>query len=187
MSGDRFDIMFFEEHCRKSMCSFDLNDNTVLMKEFDCYYQVQTEPSGTDMVCELKKYYPDTLTLMEKGNYLKLGGTKIGKWMKFDPDGVATECVDYERYCKIGWDKMLPILEKNRLDLHSIVNIARISSKSDGTYFPVESWIRDGSIDEDPPSVFWVVSVLVSARAVVEVTFDASLGVKLWCDYSEFR
>ena len=88
---DKFDVFFFEEKCNNGQCIIDNVSEWVRMSEYDDFYEILSEPKSTEMICSLKTYYVDTLTLMTTGEFLKKGNTEIGVWTTYDRFGQIME------------------------------------------------------------------------------------------------
>lgn len=122
---DKFDIYLFEQHYHDGQCRLEMDGNSVNMFECDDCYMVQIEPPHPNMVCLLKTYDADTLSLKSEGHYLKLGGTEIGVWKTYDEFGEVLEETDYEEGWKTSWDALLPLLAAEHIDINQVVDISR--------------------------------------------------------------
>lgn len=164
---DKFDIMFFEAHYKDGECRFEKDGCSVCIQEWDDSYSVQTDPPYPDMVCELKTYYADTLTLMSEGKYLKLGNTRIGVWRDYDRFGEIEEETDYDEGWAMTWEKFQPFMMAGTPDLKRVVGIHRQVSESDGK-----------------TERYWLISMLLNPRVTMIDTYDGDTGEKLWskCD-----
>ena len=122
---EEFDIQYYEEHFKDGGCRLELDGLMTIMSEIDDRYIVQIEPPFPDMVCTMKHYYPDTLTLMTVGHYLKEGNCRIGVWTTYDRLGEVTEETDYEQNWNVSWEALLPVLVAEKINFKSIVGIDR--------------------------------------------------------------
>ena len=122
---EQFDLMFFESHFQDGKCIIEKDGFTVSIHEYTQYYSVCNEPPMPEMECQEMLYFADTLSLMAEGHYLKFGHTRIGVWKTYDRYGDLTEETDYEQGFNISWEKMVPILQGNQIDLNTVVSIGR--------------------------------------------------------------
>ena len=122
---EKFDIFFYEQNYEDGICRFELDGQTVMMSESDDRYTVQIESAFPNMVCTMKHYYADTLTLMLEGKYLKEGGCRIGIWTTYDKAGEVVEETDYEKDWNVGWEAVLPFIIAEGIDLKHIIGIYR--------------------------------------------------------------
>lgn len=122
---EEFDIQYYEEHFKDGSCRFEHDGLMTIMSEIDDRYIVQIEPPFPDMVCTMKHYYPDTLTLMTVGHYLKEGNCRIGVWTTYDRSGEVLEETDYEQNWNVSWEALLPVLIAEKINFKSIVGIDR--------------------------------------------------------------
>ncbi len=143
---DKFDIYLFEQHYHDGQCHIEMDGNSLNMIEGDDCYMVQIEPPHPDMVCLLKTYNADTLTLKSEGNYLKLGGTEIGIWKTFDQFGEVIEETNYEEGWKTSWEDLLLLLSAEHIDLDNVVGISRYVE--DYKAMEEETSENDGSNEE---------------------------------------
>lgn len=124
-----FDIYSFEQHYKDGQCVFETPESTVSMLEEDDRYCIQTEQADPSMLCSLKSYFADTLSLMEEGQYLKWGNTTIGVWKKYDRSGDVQEEIDYDQGWKITWEKLIPYIQGQGIPMAGIVDIHRYERK----------------------------------------------------------
>ena len=122
---DKFDIFLFEQHYQNGECHLEMDGNSVNMFENEDCYMVQIEPPHPEMVCLLKTYYSDTLTLKTEGHYLKLSGTEIGVWKTYNQFGDLIEETDYEEGWKTSWDDLIPLLSAENIVIDHVVDISR--------------------------------------------------------------
>jgi hypothetical protein len=160
---DKFDIMFYEAHYKDGQCRYKENGCSVCIQEWDDCYTIQIDPPDPVMVCGLKTYYADTLTLMSEGKYLKLGNTRIGVWKDYDRVGKIENETDYDEGWTMTWEKFLPILSVSTLDMKRIVGIHR--------------YVKE---EEDKTERHWVITTLISPRVTLIDTYDGDTGKKLW-------
>lgn len=123
---EKFDLFFFEEHYDNGLCRIDNGVETLKLFESDDAYVMISEPKKTtEMVCALKTYYSDTLTLKMEGKYLKNGDTEIGVWKTYDRFGGIIEETDYEEGWNTHWEDLLQLMQEQKIDLQAILNISR--------------------------------------------------------------
>lgn len=118
----KFDIYFFENHASsdgKCVCEEDGN-RVVWYEDKDCYGK-QIVPLGSDMVCTQVNFYPDTLTVMREGQYLKDWHEPIGIWKTYDRDGMVTEETDADKGYPVKWEEMKRILLENSININGIM------------------------------------------------------------------
>ena len=122
---EKFDILYFEEHFKEGICVFENDDMVVSMYEWDDSYSIQSEQPSPSMLCSMKRYFVDTLSLKEEGLYLKKGFTKIGVWKNYDIDGNVVDTIDYDYGWNITWKKLVPIILEQGIKLGGIISITR--------------------------------------------------------------
>ena len=162
---EKFDIVFYEAHYKDGQCRYKENGCSVCIQEWDDCYTIQIDPPDPDMVCVLKTYYADTLTLMSVGKYLKLENTRIGVWRDYDREGNVEEETDYDEGWTMSWEKFLPVLMATTLDMKKIVGIHRYENDEDG------KTVRQ-----------WRISTLLTSRMTLIDTYDGDTGEKLRSD-----
>lgn len=159
---DKFDIMLYESLYAKGQCRFKKDGSSVCIQEWDDYYSVQTDPPFPDMVCELKTYYADTLTLRDTGKYLKKGNVRIGVWKNYDRWGNIENETDYDEGWAMNWDRFAPVLSEQTLDMKRIIGIHQSVTEVDGKM-----------------KRQWIISSLVSNRITLKDYYDGETGNKL--------
>ena len=122
---EEFDILYYEENYKDGGCRFERDGHTFMMSESDDRYTIQVEPPFPDMVCTIKQFFPDTLTLMIMGHYLKHGNCSIGVWTTYDRNGEVLEETDYEEGWNVGWEALLTTLVAEKVNFKNIVSIDR--------------------------------------------------------------
>lgn len=167
-----FDLIYFESHYKNGICSIEKDGFTVLINEHEEDYSVCREPSMPEMECQEKLYFADTLTLMSEGHYLKYGHTRIGIWNTYDRNGNLIQKTDYEQGFMIGWEKILPILEANHVDLYTIVSIDR-------NRFPFER--------ENGSPRWYFITYREEENQYGEYVFDGLTGEMLNVDFKEYE
>ena len=117
---EEFDIFYYEQNYKDGGCRYELDGQTIMMSESDDRYTVQVESAYPDMVCTIKHYFADTLTLMTEGHYLKKGNCRIGVWTTYDRAGEVVEETNYEEGWSVSWE-----------------NSSRLTSRSIARYSPL--------------------------------------------------
>ena len=172
----KFDLFFFEQHFDKGLCRVKSDTEVVVMYEKEDSYVIQTEPiSETDMVCSMKSFYSDSLTLMTEGKYLKNGETEIGIWKTYNRFGEIIEEIDYEEGWNTHWEDLLQLMQKINIDYRNIVNISRYVEESE----------KDEEQDEESRSAaqgrFWSVTVISKlGTKYIEYVFDSDKRKKVF-------
>ena len=150
------------------------------------------------MVCSQKLFYADTLTLMSKGEYLKHGGTKIGKWELFDRSGNVVEEMNYEEGWDCSWELLFPTLVDKGINVKSIVNISRYVEVGDDEnyqtyenrdYIEMKSGERGDAEKNGEEEIYrdWIITTLIGSGLVQKHTFDGNTGNKLWSKFIKIK
>lgn len=122
----KFDIRYFEEHYQDGGCSFEEDGMTVSMMENEDSYEIHYTPkSPSKLICTRQLFYPDTLTLMREGQFLKHGGELIGKWVTYDKFGDVIEEIDEDEGWKYTWKDIEAILLREGYRLETINGIEK--------------------------------------------------------------
>ena len=104
---EKFDLYFFEEHYDNGAAVLRREDGEIVkMLEYDEEYVIYNIPASPNMVCQVRAYYPDTLTLKEEGQFLKKGSTRIGVWKEYDEFGGIVAEHDTDADFPVSWDQM---------------------------------------------------------------------------------
>lgn len=131
--GEVFDIEYYLAHEEGGMADYRELSSTVRLFEFSDTYVKQVEPDYPDMVCTQKSFYQDTLTIKEKGQYLKHGGIEIGVWEKYDDAGTLIETEDMDKDFPITWQQLEEILKDKDISLLTADSIYRFYDDEDDT------------------------------------------------------
>lgn len=193
-----FDLFAFENNYQDGKCCFERDGNTIVMSEQDQYYEMLIEPPYPMMVCTQKLFYADTLTIMSKGEYLKYGGTKIGKWELFDRSGNVVEEMNYEEGWDCSWELLFPTLVDKGINVKSIVNINRYVEVGDDEnyqtyenrdYIEMKSGERGNAEKNGEEEIYrdWIITTLIGSGLVQKHTFDGNTGNKLWSKFIKIK
>ena len=157
---EKFDLYFFEEHYDNGAAVLRREDGeTVKMVEFDDEYVTYNIPVSPDMVCQVRLYYPSTLTLKEEGHFLKKGGTRIGVWKKYDEFGGIVAEHDTDADFPVSWDQMAQRLREEKISLQEVTSIGRGKT-------------REGVAE-------WRFTLCPAPKVLETVHFDAVTGILL--------
>ena len=163
---ETFDIYWFEQNYSNGECCIENEEAIICMYEWNDSYSIQTEHASPDMICSLKRFFADTLTLMEEGFYLKHGHVKIGVWKKYDRSGNVVDEKDYDEGWCITWEKLIPFIHQQGIKMGGIVKILRDEKKKNEE-------------DEDSASNMvrtWVIGQITMSDGVFEFHFDGDTG-----------
>lgn len=123
---EKFNLYFFEEHYDNGAAVLRKEDGeTVKMLEYDEEYVTYNIPAFPDMVCRVRLYYHDTLTLKEEGWLLKKGGTRIGVWKEYDEFGGIVAEHDTDADFPVSWEQMAQRLREEKISLQEVTSIGR--------------------------------------------------------------
>ena len=128
-----FDIEYYLAHEEGGMADYRELSSTVRLFEFAGTYVKQVEPDYPDMVCTQMSFFKDTLTIKEKGQYLKHGGIEIGVWVKYDDTGTIIKTEDMDEDFPISWQQLEEILKDKDISLLTADSIYRFYDDEDGT------------------------------------------------------
>ena len=123
---------------------------------------MQTDPPYPNMVCELKTYYADTLTLKDTGKYLKKGNVRIGVWKRYDRRGNIESETNYDEGWTVNWERLAPVLAEQTLDMKRIIGIHQNVIEADGK-----------------TECQWIISYLLNYRITQKDYYDDETGQKL--------
>jgi hypothetical protein len=139
------------------MASYRELSATIKLFEFGDTYVKQIEPDYPNMVCTQMSFYQDTLTLKEKGQYLKHGGVEIGVWNTYNEFGgvIASENMDAD--FPVTWENLEEILEDKKISLLTVDSIFR--------YY-----------DEETDSAIWTIVIKIPMQKGLLYAFDARTG-----------
>ena len=127
---EKFDLYFFEEHYDDGAAVLRREDGEIVkMVEYDKEYVTYNIPANPDMVCRVRLYYHDTLTLKEEGWLLKKGGTHIGVWKEYDEFGGIVAEHDTDADFPVSWNQMAQRLREEKISLQEVTQIARNKTK----------------------------------------------------------
>ncbi len=165
---EKFDLYFYEKHYEKGLCRVVNDSDVVLMYEKKDAYVIQSEPiNKTDMVCSMKTFYADSLSLMTEGKYLKNGGTEIGEWKTYNNFGELIDLIDYEEGWNSHWEDILKLMGDNNIDLNQIINISRYIDEPEG--------IKENG------GHYWSITILSkSGMNYIEYVFDSDRRKKVY-------
>ena len=120
-----FDLEYYLAHENGGMAYYRDATYTIRLFEFADTYIKQIEPDYPDMVCTQMSFYKDTLTIKEKGQYLKHGGIEIGIWGKYSETGSLLEVEDMDKEFPIKWMQLVDILKEKKIPLLTTESIYR--------------------------------------------------------------
>ncbi len=122
---DVFDIEYYLQHEEGGMACYRELTSTIRLFEFADMYVKQIEPDYPDMVCTQISFYQDTLTIKEKGQYLKHGGVEIGIWKEYDETGNLIESENMDEDYPVIWQQLEEILKDKDISLLTADSIYR--------------------------------------------------------------
>ena len=195
MNEEKFDIRFFEDHFQQGQCRIKTGEGLVTIMETDDGYSVVTEPDFPNMVCDIKIYFADTLTLKQHGLFLKKGSTRIGVWTTFDRQGDVVDETDYEVGWNIHWDQLCKLIEAEGIDFGRLVSITRFDSNKrnlSGVRKPKHKIVNEKQVEEaneEPKEekaeaeleqkLVWKVGCIVTSELLAYYVFDGLSGERL--------
>ena len=187
---EEFDIILFEENYHNGECRLEVEGNIITMSEWEDCYETLIEPASEYvMVCTQKLFYNDTFTLMREGNYLKLGGTKIGIWKEYDREGSLINEIDYDKDWGACWNDLLKQLALNEINLKTVVRISRcveVEENDEIKEYESADFIEDNRremYDGNAILRHWKITVLLSPMVKQVYYFDGETGNKLWSEF----
>lgn len=127
--NDSFDLEYFLTHEEGGMASYKEGLTTIKLLEFGDTYIKQVEPDYPRMVCTQTTFHHESLTLKEKGQYLKHSGVEIGVWNTYDDKGRLIKSEDMDEHFPITWVQLEAILEDRRISLLTVESIFRYYDK----------------------------------------------------------
>lgn len=152
-----FNLNYFMVNEIGGITSYHSDDGNVRLFTFKDLFIKQVEPDYPDMVCSQFSYHPDTLTLKEKGHYLKHGGVEIGIWETYDKDGRTIQSVNMDENYPILWSEMEQILKDSNIPLLTAYSISRV-------------------IDQKTNKPVWAIGVKTSPADGLLFVIDAQTG-----------
>lgn len=154
---EKFDLEYYLAHEKGGMTSYRELNNTIKLFEFGDTYVKQIEPDYPDMVCTQMSFYQDTLSLKEKGQYLKHGGLGIGVWNSYDRFGGVTKSEDMDADFPVKWTQLEEIMADKRISLLTVDSIFR--------YY-----------DKETDSATWSIVIKIPMQKGQLYVFDARTG-----------
>lgn len=122
---ERFDLEYYLAHENGGMASYREPTSTIRLFELADTYVKQIEPDYPNMVCTQMSFYQDTLTLKEKGQYLKHGGIEIGIWENYNETGFLIKSEDMDKDFPVTWYQLEEILKDKNISLLTVDSIFR--------------------------------------------------------------
>lgn len=132
--NDRFDVISYERHYHDGACILKEGDNIVCLSETDEAYIKQVYPPDPKTVATQTSYYPDTLTVSGKGQFLKDWNIEIGVWKTYDRYGEVLEEIDKDKHYPVSWDEMRAHFLENDIRINDIRIIRRTQNPNTGQY-----------------------------------------------------
>lgn len=120
-----FDLAYYQSNQKDGSFCYHEAQCLISLFEYDDTFVKQIEPDYPNMVCTQISYYQETLSIQEKGQYLKHGGTEIGTWEKYDKTGTLIETENMDEHFLISWQQMEEILKNKKISLLTADSIYR--------------------------------------------------------------
>lgn len=131
--NEKFDLEYYLNHEEGGMASYREPTATVRLYEFADTYVKQIEPDYPNMACTQMSFYQDTLTLKEKGQYLKHGGVEIGIWEKYSESGFLLNSENMDKDFPVTWHQLEIILKEKKISLLTVDSIFRYYDKENNS------------------------------------------------------
>lgn len=154
---EKFDLEYYLAHEEGGVAIYRELTATVRLFEFAGTYVKQIEPDYPNMVCTQMSFFQDTLTMKEKGHYLKHGGVEIGVWETYNESGFLIGSENMDKDFPITWPQLEEILKDKKISL-----------------LTVESIFRD--YDKKTDSATWSVIIKLPMEKGCLYVFDARTG-----------
>lgn len=132
--NDRFDVLAYERYYDNGACVFKDGNSLICLSETDDAYIKQIYPPDPETVATEITYFPDTLTMSGRGQFLKDWDIEIGTWTSYDRFGEVTAEVNKDENYPVSWNEMRGHFLENDIHLSDIRLLRRIQNPNTGRY-----------------------------------------------------
>ena len=132
--NDRFDLFSYERYFNDGACIIREGEDLMYLSETPDAYLKQVYPPDPATVATLTSYFPDTLTLKSRGQFIKEWDIPIGIWKEYDRYGMEVESINQDEHYPVSWEEMQKRFLANGIHVDDIRQLRRIQNPNTQRY-----------------------------------------------------